>query len=125
EARNIYGYHSKLSQETNLGTWALQSVYGAGFRLDQTRNTELSHTINRNTVLEYKQLGDIRETNAFAYAEESIEKGKWLLNIGTRLDYFNFHYLDKLVTDQLPDQDKVIVSPKLNIQYTLNTKSQI
>ncbi|HEX6428048.1 MAG TPA: TonB-dependent receptor [Niastella sp.] len=125
ESRNIYGYHSKLSHESNLGTWNLQSVYGTGFRLDQTRNTELSHTINRNTVLEYKQLGDIRETNAFAYADESIEKNRWRFNIGARLDYLNFHYFDKLTTDQSPDQQKVTISPKLNIQYTLNTKAQL
>jgi outer membrane cobalamin receptor len=125
EARNIYGYHSKLSNEKALGTWDLQSVYGAGFRLDQTRNTELSHTINRNTVLEYKQLGDIRETNAFTYVDGSIEKNRWRFNLGARLDYFNFHYFSTLNADQNPDQQKVIVSPKLNIQYTLNTKTQL
>lgn len=125
ESRDIIGYNSKLSHETNLGTWAVQSVYGTGFRVDQTRNSELSHTINRNTVLEYKQLGDIRETNAFAYAEQSFEKNRWRFNIGTRLDYFNFHYHDKLVTGQLPDQNKLIASPRLNIQYTLNTKTQL
>lgn len=125
EARNIYGYHSKLSNETTLGDWNLQSVYGTGFRLDETRNTELSHTINRNTVIAYKQLGNIRETNAFVYAEESIEKNRWRFNLGTRLDYFNFHYHDKLNANQNPDQQKIIVSPKLNIQYTLNTKTQL
>ncbi|HEY1201579.1 MAG TPA: TonB-dependent receptor [Niastella sp.] len=125
EGRNIAGYHSKLSHESNLGSWNLQSLYGAGFRLDQTRNTELSHTIDRNTVLEYNQLGDIRETNTFAYADQSIEKNRWRFNVGARLDHFNFHYNDKLSTDQLPDQQKVIVSPKLNVQYTLNTKTQL
>jgi hypothetical protein len=125
EGRNIYGYHSKLSHETNIGSWNLQSLYGAGFRLDQTRNTELSHTINRNEVLDYTQLGDIRETNTFAYADQSIEKNRWRFNIGARLDHFNFHYYDKLSSDQSPDQSKVIVSPKLNIQYTLNTKTQL
>lgn len=125
EGRNIVGYHSKLSHETDLCKWNLQSVYGAGFRLDQTSNTELSHTINRNTVLAYSQLGDIRESNAFAYADESIEKDRWRFNIGARLDHFNFHYNDKLTAEQSPDQQKVIVSPKLNIQYTLNTKTQL
>lgn len=122
EGRHIAGYHSRLSHETNGG---LQSVYGAGFRIDQTRNSELSHTINRNTVQEYKQLGDIREQNLFAYADESIEKGRWRFNLGARLDYFNFHYNDQLTASQLPNQDKLIVSPKLNIQYTLNTKTQV
>ena len=125
ESRNIVGYHSKFSHETNAGTWNLQSVYGMGFRRDQTKNTELSHTIDRNTVLEYKQLGDIRESNAFAYVDESIEKNRWRFNFGARLDYLHFHYLDKLISDQSPDQQKVTVSPKFNIQYTLNTKTQL
>ncbi|MCS3797045.1 TonB-dependent receptor [Niastella sp. OAS944] len=125
EGRNIAGYHSKLSHESTLGSWNLQSLYGAGFRLDQTRNTELSHTIDRNTVLDYNQLGNIRETNAFAYADQSIEKNRWRFNVGARFDHFNFHYNDKLSNDQLPDQQKVIVSPKLNVQYTLNTKTQL
>ncbi|OQP59082.1 TonB-dependent receptor [Niastella vici] len=125
ESRNITGYHSKLSHETNFGKWNVQSMFGAGFRHDQTRNTELSHTINRNTVLEYKQLGDVRETNAFAWADESLEKDRWRFNVGARLDYLNFHYFDKLTSDQSPDQSKLIVSPKLNIQYTLNTKTQL
>ncbi len=125
ESRNIFGYLSKLTHNAQLGDWDLTSTYGAGFRMDKTKNSELSHTINRNTVLEYKQLGDIRESNFYAYADESFEKGKWLINIGGRLDYFNFHYFDKLMTDQLPDQDKVIVSPKLNIQYTVNNTAQV
>jgi hypothetical protein len=125
EGRNIFGYHSKLSQETTLGTWNLQSLYGAGFRIDQTRNSELSHTINKNEVLEYKQLGHIREQNLFAYADESIVKDQWRINAGARLDYFNFYYNDQLMNDQLPAQHKFIVSPKLNIQYTINTKTQL
>jgi hypothetical protein len=124
EGRNIFGYHSKLSHESNAGSWNLQSVYGAGFRIDQTNNSELSHTINKNEVIEYKQLGDIREQNLFTYMDQSIEKNQWRINLGARLDYFNFHYNDQLVSDQLPDQQKFIVSPKLNIQYTLNTKTQ-
>jgi outer membrane cobalamin receptor len=125
EKRDIVGYFSRLTHESTLGTWQLKSVAGAGLRMDQTTNSELSHIINRNEVLEYKQLGDIREANAFAYMDKSVEKNKWLLNVGARLDYFNFHYKDKLVADQLPDQQQWIVSPKVNIQYTINAKAQV
>jgi hypothetical protein len=124
EARDIVGYHSKLSHESNIGTWNLQSIYGAGIRIDQTHNSELSHTINKNEVLEYKLLGDIREQNLFTYIDQSIVKNQWRINAGARLDYFNFCYYDKLTNDQLPAQQKFIASPKLNIQYTLNTKTQ-
>jgi outer membrane cobalamin receptor len=81
EGRNIFGYHSKLSHETNLGHSNLQSLYGTGFRIDQTRNSELSHTINKNEVLDYKQLGNIREQNFFVYADQSFEKDQWRMNI--------------------------------------------
>ena len=125
EARDMFGYQSKFTNTAALGQWNIQSVYGAGFRADQTHNSELSHTINRNTVLAYKQLGDIQETNAFGYIDETLEKDRWQINFGSRLDYLNFHYNNKLSADQLPDQHKWIASPKLNIQYTLNTKTQL
>lgn len=125
EARNIFGYHSKFTNELKAGDWNITSTYGAGFRLDKTHNTELSHTLNKETVLEYKQLGDIQELNAFLYADEGFQKDRWLLNAGLRLDYFNFDYKDKLTAGQQPVQQKTILSPKLNIQYTLNSKSQL
>jgi TonB dependent receptor len=42
-----------------------------------------------------------------------------------RLDYFHFNYLDKLTVDQQPSQHKTIVSPKLNVQYTINRAVQL
>ena len=125
EARDMLGYQFKFTNTAAPGQWNIQSVYGAGFRADQTYNSELSHTINRNTVLAYKQLGDIQEANAFGSADETFEKDRWQINVGSRFDYLNFHYYNKLSSDQLPDQHKWIVSPKLNIQYTLNAKTQL
>lgn len=125
EARNIFGYQSAYSFAGALGSWDLKSNLGAGFRVDRTKDSELSHTINRNTVLSYAQLGDISEDNFYAYADESIEKGNWLINAGLRFDYFNFRYNDQLMSDQLPARSRSTVSPKLNIQYTINSKAQI
>jgi outer membrane cobalamin receptor len=125
ESRNIFGYQSKLSTEKQYGKWVVQSVGGAGFRYDRTKGSELSHTINKNEGLEYKQLGNIRETNLFAFADKTIRHGKWLLNLGARLDYLNFSYFDQLKTMQDPDQSQVIVSPKINLHYTLSPKVQL
>lgn len=125
EGRNIFGYQSNFSHEGRLGSWDLQSTYGVGFRLDRTKDSELSHTINRNTVLSYTQLGDISEDNLYAYADQGIEKGNWLVNVGIRFDHFNFRYKDKLVTDQLPARNKSTISPKVNIQYTVSDKAQV
>lgn len=125
EARNIYGYHSRFTQLIDNSFLSVKMNYGAGFRFDQTFGSELSHTINRNTVLSYAQLGDIRELNAFAYTESTISKDAWLFNVGLRLDQFQFSYKDQLNNHQLSRESRAILSPKLNIQYTINDKSQI
>ncbi len=125
EGRNIYGYHSRFTQVINEGSLSVKMNYGTGFRFDQTFNSELSHTINRNTVLAYQQFGDIREWNAFAYAESNIEKDAWLINLGVRLDHFRFSYRDHLNNDLESKETRAILSPKLNIQYTLNTRAQV
>ena len=125
ESRNIFGYHSKISVEKDFGKWSTKTSIGGGFRLDQTKNTELAYTKNKNHVLEFKQLGDIRETNFFAFADKNLDNGKWLFNIGTRLDHFNFAYFDKRGLIQSPKQQKLIVSPKINVQYTFNPRTQV
>lgn len=125
ETRDIMGYESKFTHATSLGAWNWQSMVATGLRNDITHNTELSHTVNRNTVLAYMQLGDITETNAWAFIDETLQKDRWQVNIGARLDYLHFHYTDKLTTGQLPDQQKYTVSPKLNLQYTINNKTQL
>ncbi len=77
-------------------------------------------------MLEYTQLGHIRETNTFAYADQSIEKEQMaFLILAPGLIISIFITPTSSSTDQSPDQSKVIVSPKLNIQYTLNTKTQL
>ena len=44
-------------------------------------------------------------------------------NAGARLDYFNFKYKDKL-NPEMPSRNKVVASPKLNIEYTANSTLQ-
>ncbi|MBC7851351.1 MAG: TonB-dependent receptor, partial [Chitinophagaceae bacterium] len=125
EGRNIFGYHSKLHTKSAFRNLTLESVYGAGFRLDQTKNSELSHTINRNTVLSYTQFGDIKELNGFVYADETFLIGKWAINTGLRLDNFVFNYNDKLLAAQLPRQNEAILSPKISLQYTIDNHTQV
>lgn len=125
EARNIFGYQSRFTKRFFIKDWAIESIYAIGFRHDKTRNSELSHTINRNTVLAYSQLGNISELNSFFYAEKNISRGNWLFNIGARLDQFAFDYSDKLQSTQLERQTKWIFSPKLNAQYTFNERAQL
>ncbi len=123
ENRNIFGYASKLDQHYYFKNLNLKSTYGTGVRYDATTNSRLSHVVKRQFLNDIK-LGDIKEANVFAYMQQQLSTGKWLIDAGIRVDYFHFNYFDKLTTTQLPEQGKTIVSPKLNIQYTVKPTLQ-
>ncbi|MEP7253728.1 MAG: TonB-dependent receptor, partial [Ginsengibacter sp.] len=123
EERNAMGYLSKYEHISSLGKSSLHSLYGAGFRFDATHNSKLAHVVKRQ-FLDYYKLGNIKETNAFAFADEQLNVGKLLIDAGVRLDYFHSYYFDKLTSTQLPARSESIISPKLNLQYTLNSKVQ-
>ena len=125
EARNTYGFESRLEHESNwIGTGTL--LYGAlGMRYDDSKDNELSYTANRQELLENVQLGDVNETNFYGYAGIDIEFGDWLLNPALRVDYFKFDYHDQLsVNYSRESQSKFIASPKLNILYQPTNKIQ-
>lgn len=124
EQRNIFGYLSKINQHYTLGSFTLKSAYGAGFRHDGTEDSKLAHVVKRQ-FLDNIKLGNIKETNGFAYMQQQLSRGKWLIDAGVRLDYFHFNYFDKLSTQQNPAQAKSIVSPKINIQYTITPALQL
>jgi len=123
EDRNIYGYSGKFNFTRNSGKVKFNTTVGAGLRYDETKGSELSHTLNKTTLLQAVQLGDINEANAFLYVDEKIESGKWLFNLGLRVDYFHNAYNDRL-GQSLPSQQQLIVNPKLNIQYTASERLQ-
>ncbi len=123
EARNIFGYNSTLHGKNTFGKVAITSTYGAGIRYDVVTNSSLSNVVKRQFLSDVTR-GDIKEANAFAFVDKQIGIGKWSINLGARLDYFHFNYLDKLSTTQLPSQSKAIVSPKLNVQYTFTKNIQ-
>lgn len=124
EARNIFGFNSTLKEKTFFGKAVLNSTDGIGVRYDATYDSKLANVIQRKFI-DYVKLGDIKEMNAFAFTDQQLSIGKWLIGAGVRLDYFHFNYLDKLTTTQQPSQNKTIVSPKLNIQYTISKAVQL
>jgi hypothetical protein len=124
ENRNLFGYNGKLTNHRCINEVTYTSIAAIGARIDQTNNSELANTINKNTILQYDQLGNIHEDNFNAYLDETIEKGKWLLNVGSRVDYFYFKYNNKLNTES-SSQSSIIASPKVNIQYTVNSMLQL
>ena len=70
-------------------------------------------------------LGDVKELNAYAFTQQQATFGNWVIDAGVRFDYFHFNYLDKLNAAQMPAQGKAIVSPKLNVQYSISKAVQL
>ncbi|MGM8361674.1 TonB-dependent receptor [Flavobacterium sp. ARAG 55.4] len=125
ENRNIYGINAELNNKHHYGATDVLYQLGVGVRNDQTTDTELSHTINRNTTLEQIKLGDINQSNLFTYLNTEITLGKLTINPGLRLDYFKFNYQDKLqIAYKTQTEDKVKISPKLNFIYSENANLQ-
>lgn len=126
ENRNIYGFNSELSEKFKLKNENNALIqFGFGFRVDETKDSELSRTANRKTNLEQKALGDIDESNVFAYTNSEIEFGKLKINPALRVDYFKFSYQDKLLpVFKTQSENKIKFSPKLNFIYAQNSNLQ-
>ncbi len=112
ENRSIYGVNTEYTQSYTHNN--LSGVWRAGIDLrnDKSVDNELSHTLNRKETLENIQLGDINETNIGAFLGTTIDLSKWTINPSIRVDYFDFQYHDKLITEYKKEtSDEVIVSP--------------
>ncbi len=124
EARNIFGLTSKLKQKYFFGKWTLTSTDGIGVRHDATDESKLAHVV-KHQFLNYITLGDIKETNAYAFTQQQATIGNWVIDAGVRFDYFNFNYYNRLNLQQMPSQNKSVVSPKLNVQYNISKTVQV
>jgi len=117
EARDMFGYNGKLTKVAYFGNNTLTSALGLNSRVDRTYGTEYSLVTEQYQFLNDISKGDVRQNNTGLYWDETLEAGKWLFNIGSRADYFNFNYHDSTKTN-------TIVCPKINIQYTANDHVQ-
>ncbi|MDB5086274.1 MAG: TonB-dependent receptor [Mucilaginibacter sp.] len=117
ETRDLYGYNGKLSKRSYLGNASLVSTLGISDRMDRTYGTLYSNVTEKYQFLDAISQGDIKENNLNAYIDETLETGKWLFNAGARVDYLHFNFHDST-------QNKAVLSPKINIQYTANEQVQ-
>lgn len=124
EKRNMLGYNSVLHTDQQLGKWLGRTEAGMGVRHDAVNNSQLNNTKDFLTIKERLSWGDIRETNYYAFAGQTFSNNQWQVNIAARFDGFNFQYLDRLQNNLMQTERKAIISPKLNIQYTLNNRTQ-
>ena len=126
ENRQLFGLSSVYNRFFHAaktdGTWQA----GFGFRADQSNNNELSHTVSRVTTLDTIRLGDINETNFYAFANLNLSYKKWSFNPSLRLDYFIFNYNNKMLGYYKPyTVNDAIFSPKLNILYNFSRRLQV
>lgn len=134
EVRDMYGYNGTLSHQSVFNNALLTSAAGIGFRYDHTHPCWLAHSLNGDSILNFLQLGIIKEANANTYIDETLETGRWVFNVGLRGDYFNFYYLNmmpasdsasKIYDGMKTSRSKASINPKVNIQYTANNQVQL
>ncbi|MFC4269527.1 TonB-dependent receptor [Polaribacter marinivivus] len=125
ENRNIYGFNAKIIKEKKYGDVDAKFTKGIGLRFDLVNDNELSKTKNRRETLTNVQLGDVQQTNMYAFFNSEFEIGKFKIAPAIRLDYFKYLYTDALSTTyQKLSKTRAIVNPKLNFLYTQNNNLQ-
>ncbi len=127
EARNLMGYNTSYNHIAYLGNSKLSTEAGLQLRYDIINNTELSHTIDRYTLLNRIKLGDIKELSVSPYVSETIKFNEYFsINAGLRFDQYYHQYNNKLGTDTTLQgighykATAHAISPKLNFYYHVN-----
>lgn len=126
ESRNLWGLQSEWNKIHYTSFGDLTYRAGIGFRYDNADDVELSETYNRKNTLHQRALGNIDESNVYYYNDISWEKGRFQINLGGRVDYFSMIY-ENALTENYSFQEKksFFISPKLTVQYTPSTATQI
>ncbi|MBX3256266.1 MAG: TonB-dependent receptor [Chitinophagaceae bacterium] len=120
ENRDILGFTSNIEKDHQLGSFSSLSRAGIQTRYDNVKGIELSNTENRKTLLKSIMKGDVNEFNGGIFVEERVSlTNKLDVTAGIRGDYFSNRYADHLMTKTLSG-NSFIVSPKLNIDYSIN-----
>ena len=127
EKRNIYGYNNSYTKNNYIFNKKVKSEIGIQLRQDIIKNSELSHTANRKTLINPISLGQITESNAGVYLDETIYlTEKLIINAGIRLDVFQHEYINDLETVYNKRvKSNHIISPKLNLFYNFTNNCQL
>jgi len=132
EARNLYGYNGSYIHEGYLGNTKITTDIGINARLDITDSSELSHTVDRYTLLNRIKLGDITELGAGAYISETFRfNEKFSINAGLRFDQFIYKYNNLFAGDTtlhglgVYKAQNNTISPKLNFYYQASNKTEL
>ncbi|WP_121905884.1 TonB-dependent receptor [Ulvibacter antarcticus] len=125
EDRNLYGFKTTLTEKTELSNFDFEYTGGIGLRYDDVNEIELSHTKNRQEIIDRLAYGNVDQINAFGFLNTEFDFGNFKVNPSVRLDYFKFDYENFLSeTYDNRSETKTFVSPKLNFIFSPNRKSQ-
>lgn len=126
EKRDLLAFNSSYDKIYFIGEKKINTEVGISVRNDRTKDSELSRTKNRTELLKRIMYGDINETNLGAFVNATISlNAKLNVQAGLRADHFIAKYLDKIDPAGTGKANASIVSPKLNINYQLNNKTQV
>jgi hypothetical protein len=121
ENRSFMGFQSVYSKKLSTSKLDISYNLGLGLRYDNSRGNELSRTKNREETIEHIQLGDIEESNYFAFTDLSIRKKKFTFTPGFRVDNFDYQYRDRTAVEyKQTSKSEFFISPKLRIDYLQN-----
>jgi outer membrane cobalamin receptor len=127
EKRVITGYNAAYSSNYSIGRLKTKTDIGMGFRYDNILDDELSHTKNFETTLNTLALGDVNETNLFAYANQTFYlMPQLVLNTGLRFDYFIHNYTDKVPLEAVQSTATTnAFSPKTGLYYNFANNARV
>ena len=125
--RFLTGYNAVYTTNYNIGSLHTKTEVGGGFRYDNTMNIELSHTANKDTVIQRLAYGDINQTNLFGYANQTLYLTPRLVaNAGVRFDYFIHDYNNKLTADAVRNTfNTAAFSPKAGLYYNFSNNARL
>ena len=125
ENRHLLGYNGSYSSHRILGNIRTQTVFGISLRADNTNNSLLSRTIDKQVTAETKKWGDIGEVNSAVYLQTKLDfSPRFDLKAGIRYDHFSHRYKDKLVNNFLQKASAGIISPKIILNYKATPNTQ-
>ncbi|HAP69335.1 MAG TPA: TonB-dependent receptor [Flavobacteriales bacterium] len=126
ERRNLAGFESVVDHHFHLNKGTIGLKGGLGMRYDDVNDVELSHTANRDSLIEPFALGDIDESNIYTFVGADFEFGDFLINAAVRLDHFKFDYHNKLDSIYNSQSEQTIKpSPKFNVIYSPSNTWQL
>ncbi|MES2704336.1 MAG: TonB-dependent receptor [Bacteroidota bacterium] len=127
ESRVVAGYNSDLTTEYAVKGLKMKSRFGLGFRHDEIKDDELSHTVGQSMILDRIALGDVQESNIFGYANQSVYLlPQLVLDLGTRYDVLIQHYENKLPADKTKSTAvNGRLSPKAGLYYNFGNNARV